>query len=133
VSFSLILYPLFNRRRKWNKLTPSTTRIIEANFIIICGSLPYLRQFARHYVPKWFLSSRVREELSTPSFSGPTKRVRAPGAFPPHYDIERALAGLETEDNINSHRLHTSDGDRDETLVSDTPEQEQKEGGKVAV
>jgi hypothetical protein len=32
--------------------TNKECRIIEANFVIICGCLPFLRQFLRHHAPR---------------------------------------------------------------------------------
>ncbi|PWY66776.1 hypothetical protein BO70DRAFT_301531 [Aspergillus heteromorphus CBS 117.55] len=71
--------------------------VIEANFIIICGSLPYLRQFFRFHGPRWLGESRG----STSSASHRTGSSREPR--PPYKrrksglsqlqdDIERALS-----------------------------------------
>jgi hypothetical protein len=49
--------------------------IIEANFIILCGSIPFFRQFIRYYGPKWFhgwwsarnnISSSIQDSSSNP-------------------------------------------------------------------
>ncbi|KAF7596971.1 hypothetical protein BBP40_011337 [Aspergillus hancockii] len=65
---------------------------IEANFIIICGSLPYLRQLLRYYAPRWIgvssIHSKRRKSSSADSPCGP---VRKPGLSQLQDDIDRAL------------------------------------------
>ncbi|KAE8153033.1 hypothetical protein BDV25DRAFT_44857 [Aspergillus avenaceus] len=71
---------------------------IEANFIIICNSLPYLRHFLRHHAPRWIgdsLSSR-RKSCSADS----PGRVRKPGLTQLHDDIERAINQVEGVDSV---------------------------------
>jgi hypothetical protein len=60
----------------WNRFCGSN---IQANFIIICGSIPYLRQFVRDYAPKWFLSRMASRQLSSSPHSTPLKMVRKHG------------------------------------------------------
>ncbi|KAL2870571.1 uncharacterized protein BJX67DRAFT_377925 [Aspergillus lucknowensis] len=65
--------------------------IIEANFIIICGTLPFLRQFLRFHLP-----SLVGDSVSdrhTSSDDSP-KSTRRPHRDRPEYDIELALHGM---------------------------------------
>ncbi|PWY90326.1 hypothetical protein BO94DRAFT_623130 [Aspergillus sclerotioniger CBS 115572] len=67
--------------------------IIEANFIIICGCLPYLKQFLRFHAPRWIGdssgSSEYRDQES--SHSTPSSKRRKPGLSVLQDDIERAL------------------------------------------
>jgi len=61
---------------------------IEGNFIILCGSLPYLRQFARHYVPIWFPGRWVTRHMQISSpHSTPPGKVRNPQINCPQNDI----------------------------------------------
>lgn len=76
---------------------------IEANFIIICGSLPYLRQFVRHYAPKWLPGRMTSRQLSSSPHSTPSRRGRKPR-------INQLQGGIDTHtnemDEIQS--VHTS-------------------------
>ncbi|KAJ5701329.1 hypothetical protein N7488_008877 [Penicillium malachiteum] len=63
------LWPLVTSQDVSYKIALASVFInIEANFIILCGSLPYFRQFFRYYVPGWFPSrwSTSNLQSSTP-------------------------------------------------------------------
>ncbi|KAF5855852.1 hypothetical protein ETB97_008316 [Aspergillus alliaceus] len=65
---------------------------IEANAIIICNSLPYLRQFLRYYAPRWVgdnLSSRRKSSVESPV------PIRKPGLSQLQDDVERAITHTE--------------------------------------
>ncbi|GKZ28303.1 hypothetical protein AbraIFM66950_003559 [Aspergillus brasiliensis] len=75
--------------------------LIEANFIIICPCLPYLKQFLRHHAPCWIgdtgsNSSQSRPSASADSNSTPSSNRRKPGRKPGlsvlQDDIEQALS-----------------------------------------
>jgi hypothetical protein len=76
---------------------------IEANFIIICGSLPYLRQFVRHYAPRWFPGRMTSRQLSSSPHSTPSRNVRKPG-------INQLQGGIGTHTNEMDeiHNVHSS-------------------------
>lgn len=74
--------------------------IIEANFIILCGSLPYLRQFIRHYAPTWFARRAVTGNFSSSSHSTPSRKVRQPGINRLQEDLEMSEAqSVHPQDN----------------------------------
>ncbi|GLB19599.1 hypothetical protein AtubIFM61612_009506 [Aspergillus tubingensis] len=71
--------------------------IIEANFIIICPCLPYLKQFLRFHAPCWIgdsgsNSSQSRPSASSNSNSTPSSNRRKPGLSVLQDDIEQALS-----------------------------------------
>ncbi|PWY63651.1 hypothetical protein BO83DRAFT_411832 [Aspergillus eucalypticola CBS 122712] len=71
--------------------------IIEANFIIICPCLPYLKQFLRFHAPCWIgdsgsNSSQSRPSASSNSNSTPSSNRRKPGLIVLQDDIEQALS-----------------------------------------
>ncbi|OJJ66985.1 hypothetical protein ASPBRDRAFT_187807 [Aspergillus brasiliensis CBS 101740] len=70
---------------------------IEANFIIICPCLPYLRQFLRYHAPCWIgdtgsNSSQSRPSASSNPSSTPSSNRRKPGLSVLQDDIEQALS-----------------------------------------
>ena len=71
--------------------------IIEANFIIICPCLPYLKQFLRFHAPCWIGDSGSNSSQSRPSASSntnstPSSNRRKPGLSVLQDDIEQALS-----------------------------------------
>lgn len=80
---------------------------IEANFMILCASLPYLRQFCRHLLPR-FLSGDVERNLqsSSPRYT-PTRKMQTPRMTTASEDLE--MNGIETG---GVERTHVA-GDRD--------------------
>ncbi|PYI08864.1 hypothetical protein BO78DRAFT_405304 [Aspergillus sclerotiicarbonarius CBS 121057] len=74
------LWPLVTSKDLSYQLALVCTLVnVEANFIILCGCLPYFRQFIRHFAPKWFPSwwgSRHTHSLS--STSTPARMIRGP-------------------------------------------------------
>ncbi|KAB8074923.1 hypothetical protein BDV29DRAFT_156180 [Aspergillus leporis] len=76
---------------------------IEANFIIICSSLPYLRNFLRYYAPRWIgdsVHAKRRYSYSTDSPSGP---MRMPGLTQLQDDIDRAINRTDGTASLNGH------------------------------
>jgi hypothetical protein len=72
--------------------------IIEANFIILCGSIPFFRQFIRYYGPKWFpgwWSARNNDSSSIEDWSSnpPVGCVQDP-----RVEIEIGIGIVEDED-----------------------------------
>ncbi|RAL04833.1 uncharacterized protein BO80DRAFT_209742 [Aspergillus ibericus CBS 121593] len=70
--------------------------IVEANFIIICGCLPYFKQFLRFHAPRWIGDSRASASSQTRQpeslHSTPSSKRRKPGLSVLQDDIERALS-----------------------------------------
>ncbi|PYI01254.1 hypothetical protein BO78DRAFT_20936 [Aspergillus sclerotiicarbonarius CBS 121057] len=70
--------------------------VIEANFIIICGCLPYLKQFLRFHAPRWIgdsnASSQYQYRQQESFYSTPSSKRRKPGLSVLQDDIERALS-----------------------------------------
>ncbi|KAE8381292.1 hypothetical protein BDV26DRAFT_278872 [Aspergillus bertholletiae] len=86
------LMPLVTSQDQTHQISLAALFIdIEANCIIICGALPYLRQFLRYHAPQlidYSLSSRRKQSSSGESPSVP---VRKPGLTQLQDDIERAI------------------------------------------
>ncbi|RAK78939.1 uncharacterized protein BO72DRAFT_61788 [Aspergillus fijiensis CBS 313.89] len=84
--------------------------VLEANFIILCGCLPFTRAFLHHYAPKWFssrngsrgdryyLTGTPPSSLTSPSHMTPPSNMASPAVSSPEYrrrpsyfDIEAIL------------------------------------------
>ncbi|CEL10859.1 hypothetical protein ASPCAL13967 [Aspergillus calidoustus] len=65
---------------------------IEGNFIILCGSLPYLRAFLRHYAPRWIGESNQSRGHGSDESSKRRDKGQNPGFPRLQDDIERAIA-----------------------------------------
>ncbi|KAL3452738.1 hypothetical protein BJX65DRAFT_292734 [Aspergillus insuetus] len=83
--------------------------IVEANFIILCGSMPFFRQFIRYYGPKWFpgwwsarnnISNSIQDSSSNP----PVGFVQDP-----RVGIGIGIVSDEDEDN-DDVRVHGDEG-----------------------
>ncbi|RAL11730.1 uncharacterized protein BO97DRAFT_93852 [Aspergillus homomorphus CBS 101889] len=59
--------------------------VIEANFLILCGSLPYLRPFLRHHVPKLFDERQKGNCTSTDDTTPDMRRISRRSSI---FDIE---------------------------------------------
>ncbi|PYH98439.1 hypothetical protein BO71DRAFT_344885 [Aspergillus ellipticus CBS 707.79] len=91
------LLPLVSSPDQTYKLGLEVTFVvIEANFIIICGSLPYLRQFLRFHAPRWIGDSRGSSSQSRPQPIScqemPAYKRRKSGLSQLQDDIEQALS-----------------------------------------
>ncbi|PYH40806.1 uncharacterized protein BP01DRAFT_350536 [Aspergillus saccharolyticus JOP 1030-1] len=97
------LWPLVTSTDPTYKLAlASVFIVIEANFIIICGCLPYVRQFLRFHCPCWIgIHASCAGSHSRGSSSGetPPPKPRKPGLSQLQDDIGMALhePGLELE------------------------------------
>jgi hypothetical protein len=49
---------------------------IESNFVILCGCLPYFRQFFRHHAPQCFRRTNKSPRTSDPSQTGMMQNPR---------------------------------------------------------
>lgn len=100
---------------------PMTRSNIEANFMIICASLPYLRQFLRHHLPRFF-SRDIENNLQSPSPRyTPTKKMQTPRMTTASEDLE--MNRTET-DGVESTR-NAEDRDDAAPQLADTRESQQ--------
>ncbi|KAL3444716.1 hypothetical protein BJX65DRAFT_297523 [Aspergillus insuetus] len=93
---------LASKDQTYQVAVPIMLIFIEGNFIILCGSLPYLRAFLRHYAPSWMgESNQFRGHGSDES---PKSRYKGqnPGFPQLQDDIERAIAIDMPEAYINA-------------------------------
>ncbi|KKK13221.1 hypothetical protein ARAM_000569 [Aspergillus rambellii] len=89
---------------------------IEANFILICATLPYLRQFCRHYCSRWIGACDSRS--SDRRTSSNSRKEQRPGPVGHHCDVEIGIqrgsgshtmeeSGQKSEDSIIPHPNET--------------------------
>ncbi|KAL4862297.1 hypothetical protein BDV12DRAFT_190525 [Aspergillus spectabilis] len=72
--------------------------MIEANFIIVCGTLPYLRHLGRHYFS--CLDRQMTHESDRNMSSGDTmKSIQKSHPVRPEYDIELAMRSTNRDNN----------------------------------
>ncbi|KAL4860828.1 hypothetical protein BDV12DRAFT_191474 [Aspergillus spectabilis] len=77
---------------------------IEANFIIICGCLPYIRQFLRYHAPKCIGEDRRRCSGQDPSDKSDPKRRRKAAPMELQDDIELQLFEIEEVHDLGPRR-----------------------------
>ena len=99
-------------------------RCIEANLVIICGSLPLLRQFLRRFCPSW-IGEHSKDSSQT---TGDHYRLGS-HEHPDPYSLEengglakpRATASIDTSQRPSddkSHSQRTSDANSNQAVVA---------------
>ncbi|KAI9370026.1 hypothetical protein BJX61DRAFT_545024 [Aspergillus egyptiacus] len=68
--------------------------IIEANFMIVCGTLPYIRRFLRYHWPSLIGRSSTTETRSTTEKSSKPKRSNGPVPPQSEVDVEGAVPSI---------------------------------------
>ncbi|OJJ33628.1 hypothetical protein ASPWEDRAFT_112833, partial [Aspergillus wentii DTO 134E9] len=81
---------------------------IEANFIILCGSLPYVRHFMRHFAPKCIGEGSRSRQKSSSQGEG-SDNIRKIGLTRMQDDIEIAMNGTGEMHNANGHHNGSED------------------------